>query len=203
MFLVWSPEWSILFLGLGVHLLLCLLLFLWQLHFLFGSLLLHHFCSYFFLSICILWCWFVGSCPALFLLLMLCWLLLFLGVILCSLFCFWLCFASFSKPVAPQSTERSASCHHQTVATDLHMSYENSQPSGRSKCQPQRQLASRVYAQPSCNSYMPWKMDRHTVMMKAIIEVCYMDFMKAFDKIIHKHLLAKVKSYGMKGNILN
>ena len=114
-------------LGLGVHLLLCLLLFLWQLHFLSGSLLLHHFCSYFFLSICILWCWFVGSCPALFLLLMLCWLLSFLGVILCSLLCFWLCFASFSKPVAPQSTERSASCHHQTVATDLHMSYENDQ----------------------------------------------------------------------------
>ena len=34
------------------------------------------------------------------------------------------------------------------------------------------------------------------------IEVCYMDFMKAFDKVPHKSLLAKIKSYGIEGNIL-
>ena len=34
------------------------------------------------------------------------------------------------------------------------------------------------------------------------IGVCYMDFMKAFDKVPHKRLLAKIKSYGIEGNIL-
>ena len=34
------------------------------------------------------------------------------------------------------------------------------------------------------------------------IEVCCMDFMKAFDKVPHKRLLAKIKSYGIEGNIL-
>ena len=34
------------------------------------------------------------------------------------------------------------------------------------------------------------------------IEVCYTDFMKAFDKVPHKRLLAKIKSYGNEGNIL-
>ena len=34
------------------------------------------------------------------------------------------------------------------------------------------------------------------------IEVCYMDFMKAFDKVHHKRLLAKNKTYGIEGNIL-
>ena len=34
------------------------------------------------------------------------------------------------------------------------------------------------------------------------IEVCYMDFMQAFHKVPHKRRLAKIKSYGIEGNIL-
>ena len=34
------------------------------------------------------------------------------------------------------------------------------------------------------------------------IDVCYMDFMKAFDKVPHRRLLEKVKSYGIDGDIL-
>ena len=34
------------------------------------------------------------------------------------------------------------------------------------------------------------------------IDVCYMDFMKAFDKVPHRCLLEKVKSYGIDGDIL-
>ena len=57
--------------------------------FLSGSLLLRSICSYFLISNCILWCWFAGSCLALFLLSVLCWLKLLLGVILCFLISFW------------------------------------------------------------------------------------------------------------------
>ena len=34
------------------------------------------------------------------------------------------------------------------------------------------------------------------------IDVCYMDFMKAFDKVPHRRLLENVKSYGIDGDIL-
>jgi hypothetical protein len=34
------------------------------------------------------------------------------------------------------------------------------------------------------------------------IDICYMDFQKAFDKVPHRRLLAKVKSYGIDGELL-
>ena len=34
------------------------------------------------------------------------------------------------------------------------------------------------------------------------VDVCYMDFLKAFDKVPHRRLIEKTKSYGMYGNIL-
>ena len=34
------------------------------------------------------------------------------------------------------------------------------------------------------------------------IDIIYLDFQKAFDKVLHKHLLKKLESHGMSGNIL-
>jgi len=34
------------------------------------------------------------------------------------------------------------------------------------------------------------------------VDVCYMDFMKAFDTVPHRRMLAKVHSYGIRGNLL-
>ena len=36
-----------------------------------------------------------------------------------------------------------------------------------------------------------------------IIDFIYTDFQKAFDSVPHKHLLSKIKSYDIEGNILN
>lgn len=37
----------------------------------------------------------------------------------------------------------------------------------------------------------------------ANVDVVYLDFQKAFDKVPHKHLLSKLQSYGLKGMVLN
>ncbi len=34
------------------------------------------------------------------------------------------------------------------------------------------------------------------------VDVLYMDFMKAFDQVSHKHLINKLYSYGIRDNIL-
>ena len=56
----------------------------------------------------------------------------------------------------------------------------------------------------SYNSCMSWTNGQTNSILDSggTIEVCYMDFMKAFDKVPHKRLLAKIKSYGIEGNIL-
>ena len=35
------------------------------------------------------------------------------------------------------------------------------------------------------------------------VDVIYLDYFKAFDKVTHKRLLVKISGYGIKGNVLN
>ena len=35
------------------------------------------------------------------------------------------------------------------------------------------------------------------------VDIIYLDFCKVFDCVLHQHLLSKLKTYGISGNVLN